>query len=145
MAPTCRCERPEATIRPSATGDLPLRSMKTTSWALSSSRRARLRACRVLMRLRTSDGPATHAAGARPGDRRGGHLADDLGPAAPAVEAGEAVGAHNPDEVDARVAGLERADRIDRVLGADPRLGGGDHHSALIREPAGGAQPVGEV
>ena len=36
-APTWRCERPEAMMRLSATEDLPVRSITTISWALSSS------------------------------------------------------------------------------------------------------------
>ena len=40
-------------------------------------------------------------------------------PAAPAVEARQVVRAHDPDEIDTRIAPLEKGQRVDRVAGPD--------------------------
>src|SRR3954452_13558030 len=50
---------------------------------------------------------------------------DELGnfaPALPAMQLAEDVGAHDPDEPDARTAPPEVSDRVMRVAGADLRL-----------------------
>src|SRR5436853_546323 len=72
-------------------------------------------------------------------------LAHDLRPAAPAVEARQAVGPHDPDEAHAGEAGLQRTDDVDGVLRAQPALRVRDDHAAAAGEAAGAGHAALEL
>src|SRR5690606_14716653 len=58
----------------------------------------------------------------------------DLPPALPAMEIAQAVGPHDPDEIDARIALLDQRQRIGRVADVMARLEGGDDDAGIVGE-----------
>lgn len=62
-----------------------------------------------------------------------GHQAEDRLPLLPAVEAGEIVGAHQPDELDARKAAAKEAQRAFGIGGADAGLEGRHLDARVVR------------
>ena len=96
---------------PDRRGDKPARAS-----AACSSTRASAQAPMAARGMRCLQGPARAV---DDGDR---HHPGDIPPATPAVEACQVVRAHDPDEIDTRIAPLEESQRIDGVAGTHRSL-----------------------
>ena len=81
-------------------------------------------------------------AGAR--DHGNHNIPRDLPPVAPAVELGEIVGPHQPDEAAARIAALQPAKGVDRVARAELALDRGRADRRAARLFAGRGEAGGE-
>src|SRR5260221_5828258 len=65
-------------------------------------------------------------------------------PSRPMADLSEIVRAHQPNEMGAGKAALERGDRIRRVAGAEPRLDVGDLDARILRQRRGRGEALGE-
>ncbi len=70
----------------------------------------------------------------RPRNNRNRNRVENFAPLAPAVEAPEIVGAHQPDEVDAGITALQGADQFDGPAAPQPGLYIADYHAWPVRE-----------
>jgi hypothetical protein len=81
---------------------------------------------------------------AGPGQNHKAKVTGDIHPAPPARQLLQNICAHDPDEPNARKAPVQRAQRIDRITGAQPGLDAGGDDPPVRGKGGGTAQAFGE-